>query len=219
MPENFEPERYELREGPTHVFALDRRDFLGAVGAGLMIVAATPADAQRGGGGAGALESRLHIGEDGYITVFTGKVEEGQGALTELSMAAAEELGVPLDRVRMVMGDTDRSPNDGGTSGSSTTPRTLPQVRRAAAAARQYAFQYEGDREVVQLRGARVYRGDGKIDEAIEYGEAAADDPSISMYTSAKNCYIELPRLELQIAHRAPPLFRPPPLHLLLDAT
>jgi isoquinoline 1-oxidoreductase len=52
-------------------------------------------------------------------------------------MAAAEELGVPLDRVRMVMGDTDRSPNDGGTSGSSTTPRTLPQVRRAAAAARQ----------------------------------------------------------------------------------
>ncbi len=71
-----------------------------------------------------------------------------------------------------------------------------PLTDTAAAAARQYAFQYEGDREVVQLRGARVYRGDGKIDEAIEYGEAAADDPSISMYTSAKNFYVELPRLE-----------------------
>ncbi|HMJ10307.1 MAG TPA: DUF3857 domain-containing protein [Polyangiaceae bacterium] len=71
-----------------------------------------------------------------------------------------------------------------------------PLTDTAAAAARQYAFQYEGDREVVQLRGARVYRGDGKVDEAIEYGEAAADDPSISMYTSSKNFYVELPRLE-----------------------
>jgi tetratricopeptide (TPR) repeat protein len=71
-----------------------------------------------------------------------------------------------------------------------------PLTDTAAASARQYAFQYEGGREVVQLRGARVYRGDGRIDEAIEYGEAAADDPSIAMYTSAKNFYIELPRLE-----------------------
>jgi cellulose synthase operon protein C len=71
-----------------------------------------------------------------------------------------------------------------------------PLTDSAAAALRQYAFQYEADREVVQLRGARVYRGDGKVDEAIEYGEAAADDPSIAMYTSAKNFYIELPRLE-----------------------
>jgi isoquinoline 1-oxidoreductase len=135
MPENFEPERYELREGPSYVFSLDRRDFLGI--AGLLLVIAAPADAQRGGAAAAPMESRLHIGEDGYITIFTGKVEEGQGALTELSMIAAEELGIPIDRVRMAMADTDRSPNDGGTSGSSTTPRTLPQVRRAAAAARQ----------------------------------------------------------------------------------
>lgn len=45
-------------------------------------------------------------------------------------------LRVPLDRVRMVMGDTDQTPNDGGTSGSTTTPRTAPLVRRAAATAR-----------------------------------------------------------------------------------
>ena len=118
---------------------VNRREFLEIAGAGLLIVAAAPlADAQRGGGagGAGTLETRLHIGEDGFITVLSGKIEEGQGALTELAMAAAEELRVPLDRVRMVMGDTDQTPNDGGTAGSGTTPRTAPLVRRAAATAR-----------------------------------------------------------------------------------
>jgi cellulose synthase operon protein C len=66
----------------------------------------------------------------------------------------------------------------------------------AAAAGRQYGFAYESDRQVVQLRGAKVYRGDGKIDEAVEYGEGSADDPSISMYTSARTFYVQFPRLE-----------------------
>ena len=71
-----------------------------------------------------------------------------------------------------------------------------PLTDAGAALARQYAFQYESDREVVQLRGARVYRGDGRTDEAIEFGEGAADDPSISMYTSARNFYVQFPRLD-----------------------
>lgn len=71
-----------------------------------------------------------------------------------------------------------------------------PLTDSAAAMSRQHAFQYEADREVVQLKGARVFRGDGHVDEAIEYGEAAANDPSISMYTSARNFIIQLPRLD-----------------------
>lgn len=71
-----------------------------------------------------------------------------------------------------------------------------PLTAAAAAMARQYAFQYQADRQSVQLRGARVFRADGRVDEAIEYGEAAADDPSIAMYTSARNFYVQLPRLE-----------------------
>ncbi len=51
-------------------------------------------------------------------------------------MAAAEELGVPLERVRVVLCDTARTPDDGITAGSRTTPATVPAVRRAAAAAR-----------------------------------------------------------------------------------
>lgn len=71
-----------------------------------------------------------------------------------------------------------------------------PLTDAAAAMARQHSFQYQADRQVVQLRGARVYRGDGRTDEAIEYGESAANDPSISMYTSARNFTVQLPRLD-----------------------
>jgi transglutaminase-like putative cysteine protease len=66
----------------------------------------------------------------------------------------------------------------------------------AAAMSRQFAFSYEADRQVVQLRGARIFRGDGRVDEAIESGEAAANDPSISMYTSQRTFYVQFPRLE-----------------------
>lgn len=71
-----------------------------------------------------------------------------------------------------------------------------PMTDAAAAMSRQYAFQYEADRQVVQLRGAKVYRADGRVDEAIESGEGAANDPSMSMYTSARNFYVQFPRLD-----------------------
>jgi tetratricopeptide (TPR) repeat protein len=71
-----------------------------------------------------------------------------------------------------------------------------PMTDAAAAMSRQYAFQYEADRQIVQLRGAKVYRSNGQVDEAIESGEGAANDPSMSMYTSARNFYIQFPRLD-----------------------
>ncbi len=72
-----------------------------------------------------------------------------------------------------------------------------PLTDSAAAAAREYEFAFETDSEAVQVRSARVYRKDGRIDEAVETGAGAmADDPSISMYTSARAYYVRLPRLE-----------------------
>jgi cellulose synthase operon protein C len=71
-----------------------------------------------------------------------------------------------------------------------------PLSDAAAAFARQYAFQYQADRQRVQLRGARVYRTDGSTDEATESGEGAADNPAIAMYTSARTFYVQFPRLE-----------------------
>ena len=116
---------------------LDRREFFSIAGTGLLIsVLAPAASGQRTAAAPPTLEARLHIGEDGTVTVLTGKVEEGQGSRTELALAAAEELRLPLASVRVVMADTDLVPNDGLTAGSRTTPGTVPAVRLAAAAAR-----------------------------------------------------------------------------------
>jgi tetratricopeptide (TPR) repeat protein len=70
-----------------------------------------------------------------------------------------------------------------------------PLTDEAAAGAREYAFAYQADSEVVQLRAARVYRENGKIDEAIESGEGPADNPAIATYTSARTFYVHFPRL------------------------
>ena len=59
------------------------------------------------------LDAWIRIAADGKVTVFTGKVELGQGIVTALAQIAAEELDVPLARVTMVSGDTGRTPNEG----------------------------------------------------------------------------------------------------------
>src|SRR6266513_4683783 len=144
-----ETERYELFESPTYKFQVDRRDFMKAFGLGIVfIVPVTRALAQQRGqgeSGRGGFNERLpqeigawiHIDEDGDVSVFTGKVEVGQNTRTSLTQAVADELHVPLSTVRMVMGDTDLTPFDAGTFGSRSTPTMAPQLRKAAAAARE----------------------------------------------------------------------------------
>lgn len=122
-------------------FGLNRRAFVQVLSAGLMIASAPVSSlAQRrggrGGGGTRTVGERLLIGKDGSVTVFTGKVEVGQGSRAELSQATAEELRVPVSQVQLVMADTGRVPNDGITAGSRSTPSTVPAIRQAAAAAR-----------------------------------------------------------------------------------
>lgn len=70
-----------------------------------------------------------------------------------------------------------------------------PLNDEAAAGAREYAFEYDASKQVVQLRAAKVYRQDGKVDEAIESGEGAANNPDIAMYTSQRTFYVHFPRL------------------------
>jgi len=134
-----EPERYELHEGAFYHFEISRRGFVRVLGAGLLISVAVPNvfSQRRGGERSMSLAQRLHIGADGIFTVLTSKVEAGQGSRTQLTQAAAEELRVPVDRIRLIMADTALVPDDGGTSGSRTTPSTVPAIRKACAAARQ----------------------------------------------------------------------------------
>ena len=115
----------------------------------------------------------LHIRENGVVTVYTGKVEVGQNIRTSLSQAVAEELLVGVDKIQMVMGDTQLTPFDMGTFGSRTTPTMSPQLRKAASAARELliglaAATWKVDRQ-------RLIAADGKITDpqskrSVEYG-------------------------------------------------
>jgi isoquinoline 1-oxidoreductase len=164
---------------------MTRRTFLKVAGAGLLITV-MPLEALgqafrrgRGDGGPGvSVAARIHIGKDGAITVMTGKVEGGQGARTELTQAAAEELGVPPDRVQLVMADTDLVPDDGITAGSGSTPRSVPAVRRGAAAARGLlvafaARQWDVDAGAVEVRDGKAVHAATRRE--LTYAELAAD--------------------------------------------
>ncbi|HEY8077112.1 MAG TPA: DUF3857 domain-containing protein, partial [Labilithrix sp.] len=70
-----------------------------------------------------------------------------------------------------------------------------PLTDAAAAEAREYAFSFEADSEAVQLRGAKIYRKGGAVDEAIESGEGPTDNPAIASYSSARAFYVHFPRL------------------------
>jgi nicotinate dehydrogenase subunit B len=83
----------------------------------------------------------LSIGKDGRVTVFSGKIEMGQGVMTSQAQMAAEELGVALESIDMVLGDTDKCPWDMGTFGSLTTRMFGPALRAAAAEARAVLVQ------------------------------------------------------------------------------
>lgn len=109
--------------------SISRRELAGL--AGLLIPVEVEAEGQR------LLAGRLHVAPSGGVTLYTGKVEIGQGCRTLLTACVAEEMRIPPGRVTVVMADTDLVPDDGGTYGSLTTPLTVPAVRKAAAAARE----------------------------------------------------------------------------------
>jgi len=165
MPEQLEPERYELAAPPAYRFELDRRDFLGLMGGGLLVVFSAGAQ-ERGGRRRSEslpeeLDAWLHIGENGAVRVCTGKAEVGQNIRTSLSQAVSEELHCPISAVEMVMADTALTPWDMGTFGSRTTPTMAPQIRRAAATAREALLDLAAERWHVER--ARVSIANGKI--------------------------------------------------------
>jgi CO/xanthine dehydrogenase Mo-binding subunit len=92
------------------------------------------------------LDDWLAIEPDGAITVLSGKVELGTGTRTALAQIVAEELDVPFERVRVVMGDTARTPDEGYTAGSMTIERGGTALRQAAAEARRALLEMASDR-------------------------------------------------------------------------
>src|SRR3989441_4297783 len=87
------------------------------------------------------LDSWLAVASDGTVTVFSGKVDLGTGVETALAQIVAEELDVPFKQINMIGLDTTKAIDQGITAGSRTIERGGPQLRQAAAAARQELFK------------------------------------------------------------------------------
>jgi nicotinate dehydrogenase subunit B len=136
-----------------------------------------PANADLPGnlGAAASLDAWLHIDSDGRITVFTGKVELGQGILTALAQIAAEELDVPLTSIRMVSGDTTMTPNEGYTSGSQSIEQGGTAIRFACAEARSILIENASSRLGVPPEKLKV--ADGVViaenGSSLAYGQIA----------------------------------------------
>ncbi len=152
--------------------ALTRRDALQRLGSGALLVftlGSAEADEEKVGPEKHALlTSRLHLREDGSVTLLTGKVECGQGIRTTLTQVAAEELRLQPTRISLIMGDTALVPDDGGTWGSLTTPETVPVIRQACAATRQLllrcaAAEWHVDSSKLTVTNGQVSGPDGRV--------------------------------------------------------
>ena len=137
------------------------------------------------------LDDWIRIELDGTVTAFSGKVELGTGVRTALAQIVAEELDVPFERVQMVMGDTERTPDEGYTAGSMTISESGDALRQASAEARQILLGQASDRLDAQPGELEVTNGVVSV----------AKDPTRSI------SYAELmggKRFETKVSYQAP---------------
>ena len=162
--------------------ALDRRDFVRLLGGGIIVLFATDlsellGQESRTRGYPTDFNAYLRIAADGRVTVWSGKIEMGQGVVTSLAQMAADELAVPLDSIEMVMGDTALCPYDAGTWGSMSTRFFGPALRGAAAEAKAVLLTLASERLKAPPGALRV--ADGVISVAsdpksrVTYGDLA----------------------------------------------
>ena len=163
---------------------LPRREFL-KTGAALVVALSLPrrALAQRVAGGDAALGKPLATNEvdgfvavnaDGSVTIYSGKVDLGQGLRIAIPQMAAEELAVDVSRITLIEGDTALTPDQGATGGSSGIMRGGVEIRRAAATAREALIALAALR--MHRRAADLVAIDGQVlasdgSEAIGYAE------------------------------------------------
>src|SRR5260370_19370087 len=123
----------------------------------------------------------IAVHADNTATVYLGKGEFGQGNTAGLLQIAGEELDLDMSQLKWVGLDTNITPNQGATTSSSSIHRGGPQVRAAAAEARQALLALASTRLGVQAGSLTVARGvvsiDGHPTRSVTYGELLGDKP------------------------------------------
>lgn len=188
------PEQFEATPAVQYRFGVNRRAFLQTLGQGILLTVTIPLAAQGTGAAQASLTPRQQLSTrflfepQGPVTILTGKVEMGQGARTLLTQAAAEELRLPPSALRLVMGDTELCPDDGGTWASLTSPQTVPALRQTTAFARQLfvelaARQWAVPLDDIRLTGTGVTNGSRQLTwyELAGLAEAATAPETIAV--------------------------------------
>lgn len=166
------------------------------------------------------IDDWLAFAPDGTLTIFSGKVELGTGVQTALAQMVAEELDLPLASVRVVMGDTARTPNEGLTAGSQTVRTIWNGARLAAAAARQALLTMAAERLEAPLADLSVAGGAvTSVEDArrrVTYAELVGgkrfdlpipDDVLVKPASAYQLIGVSAPRLDLMAKFSGAPSF------------
>jgi CO/xanthine dehydrogenase Mo-binding subunit len=111
------------------------------------------------GGGGPPSYAWIRLGADGHVQVVTAMQDIGTGTRTAMAQIAAEELGIPVDRVQVSLGDSARGPFASISAGSSTVPSMGPAVRSAAADVKRQLLEIAAQRHHVEERVLEVREG------------------------------------------------------------
>jgi xanthine dehydrogenase YagR molybdenum-binding subunit len=136
------------------------------------------------GGGGPPSYAWARVGSDGRATIVTAMQDIGTGSRTAMAQIAAEELGFPLDRVEVSLGDSARGPYASISAGSSTIPSMGPAVRAAAADAKRQiveiaAQRYHLEERIIDIRDGMVVSADGNLTEPVENVVGLLEDAQI----------------------------------------
>lgn len=156
------------------------------------------------------VDSFIGLTADGRVTAFNGHVDLGTGIRTALAQIVADEISVPFEHVTVILGDTQRTPDQGPTIASATIQVTAIPLRQAAAQVRQLllvlaakAFALPVER--LQAENGRVFARD-KPNVSLSYGELArgqnlqvALDKTIRLKSVAESRYVgkAVPRVDI----------------------
>ena len=162
-----------------------RRTFLKGSGA-LVVAFASAATSERLGGlfaqgfngtGSAELDSWIAIAQDGTVTAYTGKCDFGQGLYTAQMQLVAEEVSVPMSRVRLIQCDTSVTPDQGTTSGQQSHPANFNRenLALAGATAREALVRMASSR--LGVPASDLAARDGRVlvrenpSQSVSYGE------------------------------------------------
>lgn len=135
--------RSERPRRPWHLTDTSEREYFELLGDGLVVLQPPrkTGDPAKAGWSPPTGGAWIHLGADGSVRAFTGKVEVGQGTRNALRLVVADELDLPVARIDLTLGDTDLCPWDIGTFGSRSMPDAAPALRAVAASAREVLLE------------------------------------------------------------------------------